>query len=78
MEMHRILIDEYAGKMIPVTTKKGVIFKRLPGSSSIMSKKEFSQYWEWVNMTGVTFYGVVCQSPELNPNNRVSPVPVLA
>lgn len=63
MEMHRILIDEFAGKMIPVTTKKGVEFKRVPGSSSIMSTKRFSEYWEWVNMIGSTIYGVVCQSP---------------
>ena len=58
MEMHISLRDEILGKMTCFATKQGFEFKKIGGTTTELTTKEFSDYLERVAQIASNIYGI--------------------
>lgn len=62
-DMHECLKEELLGEFITMNTKNGVQIKRRVGSTTDMTKKEFSEYQERCAEIAARVYGISIRQP---------------
>lgn len=68
LEFHEDIKREYFEREVPFKTKDGIVFKKVAtGTTTEMTTKEFSEYWEWVNRRIFEICGFYPQMPNEPP-----------
>ena len=61
MEMHISVRDEVLGRVICKSTTQGFVFEHIGGTTTNLTKKQFSDYLERVAQIAAETYGVIIQ-----------------